>query len=106
LAEAAILHLDNSHYDALLALKDGHAIALAGVLAMGEIGRIDQVYVSKAFRKQSIATMMMNRIMEVCARSLFKHVLLAVEGDNVAAIKLFEKFGFKKIARIETYVRP
>jgi ribosomal protein S18 acetylase RimI-like enzyme len=44
--------------------------------------------------------------MEVCARSLFKHVLLAVEGDNVAAIKLFEKFGFKKIARIETYVRP
>ena len=35
LAEAAMLHLDDPHYDALIAIKDGAAAAHAGVLAVG-----------------------------------------------------------------------
>src|SRR2546427_7768610 len=53
-AEAEMLHLDDPHWDALLALRNGTAVAQAGVLAVGEIGRIDQVYVSEPFRRQGI----------------------------------------------------
>jgi ribosomal protein S18 acetylase RimI-like enzyme len=103
---AEILHLDDPHYDALLALREGRAVAHVGVLASGEIGRIDQLYVSKAFRNLRIGTTMMSRAMEICARSLFRHVLLGVEGNDVAAIRLCEKFGFHKIGQTAMFVAP
>src|SRR5438067_12674864 len=40
LADAAMMHLDDSHWDALIALKDGIAVSVVGVLAVGEWGRI------------------------------------------------------------------
>jgi ribosomal protein S18 acetylase RimI-like enzyme len=103
LAESEVMHLDNPHYDALIALKNGRAVAHIGVLAVGEIGRIDQVVVSPQFRRQLLGTLMMGRIMEVCARALFKHVLLAVEGGNTPAVRLYQKFGFRKIGQIVAY---
>src|SRR5688500_9630516 len=54
LADAPLLHLDDPHWDALLAIRDGAAVARAGVLAVGEIGRIDHVFVSAPFRRQGI----------------------------------------------------
>src|SRR5437868_1200597 len=83
--DASLLHLDDPHYDALLALKDGAAVASIGVLAVGEIGRIDEVYVAEQHRRQGLGRVMMNRVLEICARSLFKHVLLSCGADNVAA---------------------
>lgn len=106
LVEAEMLHLDDPHYDALLAIRDGEAIAHAGVLATGEIGRIDQVYVAKRFREMHIGATMMSRALEICARSLFKHVLLTVLADNTVAIRLYERFGFRRIGQIISYFAP
>jgi GNAT superfamily N-acetyltransferase len=106
LVEAGMLHLDDPHYDALLAISDGQAAAYAGVLAVGEIGRIDEVYVANAFRGKRIGTTMMSRALEICARSLFKHVLLAVLPDNTQAVPLYEQFGFKLIGNFVAYQAP
>jgi len=106
LAEANMMHLDDPHWDSLLALKDGAPLAHMGVLAAGEIGRIESVYVARAHRGKGLGSLMMNRVLEICARSLFKHVMLSVLPANAVAIGLYERFGFRKIGQIVNYLRP
>ena len=101
--EAILAHLEDSHWDALLALKDGQPVASAGVLAVGDAGLIDDVYVAPAFRRQGIGRTMMSRALEICARSLFKHVMLSVLPENVAAQALYQHLGFKKIGTFTAY---
>jgi ribosomal protein S18 acetylase RimI-like enzyme len=106
LVEAAMLHLEDPHFDSLLALKDGEAIATAGVLAVGEIGRIDEVFVAEPFRRLGIGRTMMSRVLETCARSLFKHVMLSCLSDNESAKALYAQLGFRRIGTIESFVAP
>ena len=105
-ADAEMLHLDDPRWDALLALKDGKAVAAAGVLAVGEVGRVDQVYVAKEHRRQGLALLMMARVLESCARSLFKQVVLSVMPTNAPAIALYERFGFRKVGSVTGYFAP
>ncbi len=97
LVEASMLHLDDSHVDALVALKEGAAAGQCRVLAMGEIGLIEDVFVSAPFRRQGIGRTLLSRALEICARSLFRHVLIGVAPDNAAAQSLYKRVGFQKI---------
>jgi ribosomal protein S18 acetylase RimI-like enzyme len=106
LVEAELAHLDDPHWDALLALKDGVAVATIGVLAAGEIGRIENVFVSASFRRQGIGKAMMARALEICARSLFKHVFVSCEPQNSAAQGMCRNLGFEKIAEFAQYQAP
>ena len=102
-AEANMLHLDDPHWDALLALKDGQPVAHVGVLAVGVVGRIDNVYVAASQRGKGLGLLMMARALEICARSVFKHVMLTVGSTNDAAVALYTKVGFRKVADITAY---
>ena len=105
LAEASMLPLDDPHWDVSIALRDGRAVARAGVLAVGDIGRIEHVYVSPSHRRQGVGRTMVGRALEVCARSLFRHVMLCVLPDDRAAIGLYTAFGFRRIGQLVAY-RP
>lgn len=105
-AEAAMLHLDDPHFDALIALKEGVAVGRIGVLAVGDIGRIEHVYVAEAFRRQGVGRTLMSRAMEICLRSLFRHVMLSVDPGNAAAQALYAGIGFRRIGRIVSYRAP
>src|SRR5687768_13465936 len=83
-ADAVMAHLDDPHWDALLALRDGAAVATVGVLAVGDVGTIDELYVARDQRRQGIGRTMMGRALEICARSLFRHVMLSVPPGNEA----------------------
>lgn len=102
-AEASILHLDDPHWDALIALRDGIAVARAGVLAVGEIGRIDHLFVSPSQRRQGIGRTMLGRALEICARSLFRHVMVCARPDQTEAKDLHAGFGFKRVGRMVGY---
>ncbi|HEY8668120.1 MAG TPA: GNAT family N-acetyltransferase [Tepidisphaeraceae bacterium] len=106
LADATMLHLDDPHWDALIALKDGQAIAHVGVLAVGDIGRIENLWVAPEMRGLGIGRTMMGRALEICARSLFHHVFLNVLPGNSAAIALYQHMGFDKIGEITYYRSP
>ena len=103
LADAMMMHLDDPHTDALLALKDGKAAALLEVLSVGEIGCIEGLNVAEAFRGQGIGRTMMSRAIEICARSLFKHVFLTVDPANAPALSLYRRFGFERLAEFAFY---
>ena len=106
LAEATMMHLDDSHYDALLALKGGVPAGYVGVLSVGDIGGIQELFVSEKFRRQGIALTLMGRAMEICMRSLFRHVLLSVLPQNDPANGLYRKLGFEKIGQMIEYTIP
>jgi ribosomal protein S18 acetylase RimI-like enzyme len=104
--EADMAHLDDPHWDSLLALEGGAAVAHAGVFAVGELGVIENVYVIPPQRRRGLGSMMMGRVLEICARSLFRHVLLTVEPDNAAAQGLYGSMGFRKVGEVVDYLRP
>ncbi len=106
LAEAKMLHLDDSHTDALVALRNGIAVGYMAVLSVGEIGAIQDLYVAAAYRRQGIGRTLMSRALEICARSLFKHAFIGVAPDNAAAITLYERCGFQKVGETITYRAP
>lgn len=103
LADARMLHLDDPHWDALLALKEQTPVAYIGVLSVGEIGLIEHAYVAEAYRRLGIGRIMLSRALEICARSLFKHVMLSVLPGNAPAQALYRGFGFHPIGQITGY---
>lgn len=105
-AEARMLHLDDPHYDAWIALSEGAPVAQVGVLAAGEVGRIEDLYVVPSHRRRGLGRIMMDRAMEICARSLFKHVLLSVDPGNDAAKALYESLGFRRVGEFVTFIAP
>ena len=106
LVEKGMLHLEDAATDALVALKDGVAAAFVAVLPVGEIGCIEELFVSEKLRGQGIGRTMMSRALEICARSLFKHVFLEVDCDNERAVSLYETVGFRRIAAYSEYHAP
>ncbi|MGH7214399.1 MAG: GNAT family N-acetyltransferase [Tepidisphaeraceae bacterium] len=104
LADAMMLHLDDPHTDALVALRDGRAVAQVSVLSVGDLGCVEDLFVSAAFRRQGVGRTMMGRAMEICARSLFKHVFVGAPDDNAAAQALYGRFGFRKVGEYVSYV--
>ena len=56
--------------------------------------------------KGGVGRTMMSRALEICARSLFKHVMLSVRPDERAAIDLYGRFGFRRIGQMIAYRPP
>lgn len=103
LVEAMMMHVEDPHTDALLALKDAQAAALLMVQAVGDLGCIAALHVSERCRGEGLGRTMMSRALEICARSLFKHVFLTVDPTNATAIALYRKCGFEKIGDFAFY---
>jgi ribosomal protein S18 acetylase RimI-like enzyme len=101
--EGRMQHLDDPHFDALLAIKGDRAVAHLGVLAVGDLALIQGVYVSPDVRRQGIGRTMMARALEIFERSLFKQVFLSTEPGNAAAQALYAELGFVKIGELVRY---
>jgi GNAT superfamily N-acetyltransferase len=106
LADAVLLHLDDPHWDSFLALDGTIPVGMAGVMTAGNVGRIDQVFVSESYRRRGAGKLLISRVLETCARSLLKHVMLGVSEDNLPAISLYQKFGFARIGAESSYHPP
>jgi ribosomal protein S18 acetylase RimI-like enzyme len=106
LAEAAMRHLDDPHWDALLALIGQEPAGTIGVLAVGDIGRIEQLFVSPRFRRRGVGRALLDRAMEICARSLFKHVMLAVKPEDTPFRTMLTGMNLRTIGQITAYQPP
>jgi ribosomal protein S18 acetylase RimI-like enzyme len=101
-----MLDLDDPHWDAILALVGQAVAGHVGVLAVGEIGRIETLLVSEKFRRRGIGRTLMSRALEICARSLFKHIFVLCRADNAPAQALYAHLGFRKVGEYVEYRAP
>jgi N-acetylglutamate synthase-like GNAT family acetyltransferase len=103
-AEATLRRLDDPHWDALLAIQNGSAVACVGALAVGELGRIDGLFVADNFRSSGIGRTMMRRALEICARSQFKHVFTQAATPKSVDPEFLSACGFEKVGNFTTHL--
>lgn len=104
--EATELHLDDPQWEALLAIENGRAVAQAGVLTVGEVGRVNMVFVADDCRNRGIGSLIVAHVLDICQRATLRQVMLSVKPDNAPAQRLYAKFGFEKIGEIVAYAAP
>lgn len=64
-----------------------------------EYGYLSNIYVAKTHRGQGAAKLLVNALLEWFRQKKIKHVELTVDVRNPAAIKAFEKHGFKEFLK-------
>jgi len=95
----------------LFAENEGRIVGMAGALlyqgkCVEHIATIVSVYVDIAYRGQAIAQKLMQGIMKLLQNDKkIVHVQLTVNTENMAAIKLYEIMGFKRIGILEKEVK-
>ena len=107
--EKFILSLENSTDGILLVAKDGDRIVADASLSRyprrmshrGELG----VSVIKEYWGRGIGGRLIGKIIEFARENAFEVIDLEVRSDNVGAIHLYEKMGFKKIGSHPTYMK-
>jgi ribosomal-protein-alanine N-acetyltransferase len=62
---------------------------------------IHSFYIKEGYRNQGIGTILLKESIEILKKENIKKIELTVDPKNYAAIKLYEKFGFKRIAFIK-----
>ncbi len=65
---------------------------------MYDRAEIDFIYVEEAYRRQNIAFELMNYCIEDASHSGCYNITLEVNEKNDAGIRLYEKFGFQRVA--------
>jgi ribosomal protein S18 acetylase RimI-like enzyme len=106
-AEAAMLHLDDPQYECLLAIDQGKPVGRAGLLTVGELGLVEQLFVLPQARRQHVASTLVSHLLALAARALLRHVLLRIDPAHTAAQGLFHPFGFQRIGAFDYHAhRP
>jgi ribosomal-protein-alanine N-acetyltransferase len=67
------------------------------------IGHILTIDVLTTYRRKGIGQKLLHEIEEIFRRKGVKACRLEVREDNTAALSLYQKLGYKKIARLENY---
>lgn len=101
--DLAITHLDDSHFDALLALKSGQPVGSIGILTSGEVGTVRQWFVHADHRHQGIGTLLFDRAMEITVRSVLRHTMIGLPDPNHPAAPICRAFGFTPLGIWSTF---
>ena len=61
------------------------------------------IAVKKDYRRQGIATLLLNHILNICKEKEINTIHLEVNEENFSAISLYQKLGFKECGRRKQY---
>lgn len=104
-ADALMLYLDEPRYDVQIALQDNVPIATVGVLTVGDMGLIADLYVSPAMRGRGVGRTILSRAADYCVRSMFRHVFAGVDATDAMAIHLLARLGLTPVGEFVECVR-
>lgn len=80
----------------VIAEYEGNILGYAGLWKILDEGHITNIAVLEEFREKGIATLMINRLLELAKESSINSFTLEVSSTNYVAIKLYESFGFRR----------
>jgi len=81
----------------------GFAIARVDIGRNASFGHILTVDITPAYRRKGIAQKLLHEIEAIFREKGIKECRLEVREDNVAALNLYQKLGYKKVGKLEKY---
>jgi len=102
---AAALDKDGENFDICCQKNRPHCAVLAFVVVrqVGDDGELLQIAVDKAARRCGVGDLLIAHILSHAEKSGFKSVFLEVRSSNTAAVKLYEKHGFRAVRIRKSY---
>lgn len=92
----------NSKY--IVAKLNNIVVGFAGIWKSVDDVHITNIVVNKKFRKQNIGSLMLSKLIELAKlEPNISSITLEVNSNNIDAIKLYEKFGFKVVGLRKKY---
>ena len=82
---------------------EGNAAGYAGLTVVLDEGYIDNIVVAPAYRRQRIASQLLNVFFDFSIAHELRFLTLEVRASNAPAIALYEKFGFTEAGRRRNY---
>ena len=95
------LENDNSIY--IVAKNENQIVGFGGIWKAIDDVHITNIVVKKNYRKLGIGTKILERLIEISKELDFKSITLEVNENNINAIKLYKKFGFKNLGIRKKY---
>jgi len=83
--------------------KEGNIVGFICYSVIYDRGELDYIYVLENFRKQGIAESLLKFFVSHATKCNCTNITLEVRKSNDAAIKLYEKHGFKSVATRDKY---
>ena len=83
--------------------NDGEIIGFAGIKVLIDTADIMNIVVKKSWRNQGVGNLLLNILISLCKDLNLLSLSLEVNEDNLPAIHLYEKFGFKNIGVRKNY---
>ena len=95
------LSIETSQF--ICAKYENEIVGFAGIKIVLDEADIMNIAVRKDYRRQGIATLLLNHILNVCKEKNIKTIHLEVNEENFSAISLYQKFGFEICGRRKQY---
>ena len=96
------LESPNSKY-IIAKTNDGEIIGFAGIKILVDNADIMNIVVKKSWRNQGVGNLLLTNLISLCKDLNLLSLSLEVNEDNLPAIHLYEKFGFKNIGVRKNY---
>lgn len=102
IADACLDQLDDPRLDVLLARVNRKPAGLAGVLTLGNIGVVVDVFATG--NDDGVLNTLAARLLDHCQRSQFEQVIVCLL-ERDARLAFFESLGFEPVAQFTRFVR-
>ena len=86
---------DNSHF--IVAKNEDEIIGFAGFKVLLEDADLMNIVVKKSYRNKGVGSLLLKNLMDLFFSFSLVSLYLEVNENNLPAIHLYQKFGFKKI---------
>ena len=101
--QSFVNEMENAHAVYFAAKDGGRAIGYAGCWEVSGEGDITNVAVAPEYRRRGVASRLLDGLIKYAAEQEMELLTLEVRKSNIAAQRLYEKFGFKVIGERKRY---
>lgn len=95
--------LKNPFSKYIIAKLEDEIVGFAGVIDTVDQLEITNIVVKKTFRKKGIGNMLLVELIKLAQDNNKKEIILEVNNNNLNAIRLYEKNGFKNVGYRKKY---
>lgn len=95
--------LENPNTTYIIAKEISEVVGFAGISVLFDEATLNNIVVKKSCRGKGIGGELLESLIELCSDMSIKSFTLEVNTENIPAINLYKKFGFKNVGTRKKY---